>query len=58
MKPPLKEIWALLTIAGVIVVVFFAYAQQEQRGQTSYLPVDIKEPFASKGERQFLGTTN
>jgi len=42
----------------VIVVVFFAYAQQEQRGQTSYLPVDIKEPFASKGEREFLGTTN
>ncbi len=35
MKPPLK--WALLTIAGVIVVVCFAYAQQEQRGQTSYL---------------------
>ena len=24
-----------------------AYAQQEQRGATSYLPVDIKESFAS-----------
>jgi len=27
MEPPLKKIWALPTIAGVIVVVCFAYAQ-------------------------------
>ena len=41
-----KTIWALLTTAS-LVVGGLAYAQQEQRGATSYLPVDIKEPFAS-----------
>ncbi len=46
MKPTTK-IGATLTVVGVIVLVCLAYAQQEQRGQTSYMPVDIKETFAS-----------
>jgi cytochrome c peroxidase len=37
----------VLAIAGVLVRFNLAYAQQEQRGQTSYAPVDIKESFAS-----------
>src|SRR5436853_7542618 len=44
---PTKKICATLTVVGVIVLVCLAYAQQEQRGQTSYMPVDIKETFAS-----------
>ena len=47
MQLPTRKIWATLTVVGVIALVCFAYAQQEQRGQTSYMPVDIKEPFAS-----------
>src|SRR5437870_8756770 len=46
MKPTTK-IGATLAVVGVIVLVCLAYAQQEQRGQTSYMPVDIKETFAS-----------
>ncbi len=42
-----KTIWALLAMANVAAGVGLAYAQQEQRGETSYAPVDIKEPFAS-----------
>ena len=44
---PTRKICAALTVVGVIVLVCLAYAQQEQRGQTSYMPVDIKETFAS-----------
>jgi cytochrome c peroxidase len=47
MKLKTRKIWATLTVVGVIVFVCLAYAQQEQRGQTSYMPVDIKETFAS-----------
>ena len=47
MKLTTRKIWATLTVVGVIVFVCLAYAQQEQRGQTSYMPVDIKETFAS-----------
>jgi cytochrome c peroxidase len=42
-----KRIGALLATACVLGVIGLAYAQQEQRGATSYAPVDIKEPFAS-----------
>ncbi|MGD0289893.1 MAG: cytochrome B6 [Candidatus Binataceae bacterium] len=42
-----RGLWAVLAIAAVLVGVNLAYAQQEQRGQTSYAPVDIKESFAS-----------
>jgi len=47
MKLTTRKIWATLTVVGVIVLVCLAYAQQEQRGQTSYMPVDIKETFAA-----------
>ena len=42
-----KTIWTLLTTASVVGGLSLAYAQQEQRGATSYAPVDVKEPFAS-----------
>jgi cytochrome c peroxidase len=42
-----KTIWGLLTTASVVGGLSLAYAQQDQRGATSYLPVDIKESFAS-----------
>jgi cytochrome c peroxidase len=42
-----KKIWALLATAGLVSGLSVAYAQQEQRGATSYMPVDIKEAFAS-----------
>jgi cytochrome c peroxidase len=45
--PVSRRLWAVLAIAGVLVRLNLAYAQQEQRGQTSYAPVDIKESFAS-----------
>src|ERR1700733_6914330 len=33
--------------AGVILAVGVAYAQQGPRGKTSYMPVDIAEPFSA-----------
>lgn len=42
-----KAILALLATTSVVVGLSLAYAQQNQPGATSYLPVDIKEPFAS-----------
>src|SRR6267143_1469898 len=42
-----KSIWAMLLVFGMVVGACVAYAQQAQRGQTSYMPVGIKEPFAS-----------
>jgi hypothetical protein len=35
------------TVAGVILAFGFAYAQQGPRGKTSYMPVDITEPFSA-----------
>ncbi|NUJ82028.1 cytochrome B6 [Methylocystis sp. FS] len=40
-------IWALLAMASIVGSLSLAYAQQDPRGATSYLPVDIKESFAS-----------
>ena len=42
-----KRIGAFLATAAVLGGIGFAYAQQDQRGATSYAPIDIKEPFAS-----------
>ena len=42
-----KWIGALLVTTSILGGLGLAYAQQEQRGATSYAPVDIKEPFAS-----------
>ena len=46
---PAGRYWLLLTTVGALVAgLTLAHAQQEpQRGATSYMPVDIKEPFAS-----------
>ncbi len=45
--PKRKWSWILLTTATALASFTFAYAQDVQRGATSYMPVDIKEPFAS-----------
>ena len=42
-----KTIRALLLTTIIVGGLSLAYAQQEQRGATSYMPVDIKESFAS-----------
>ena len=48
MKPPRgKGFWILLATAGLLVGLNLAHAQQDQRGQTSYMKVDITEPFAA-----------
>jgi cytochrome c peroxidase len=46
-----KRIGALLATTSILGGVGLAYAQQEQRGATSYAPVDIREPFASIAAR-------
>ena len=43
----IKRIGVLLVVAGLFVFLKLAYAQQEQRGQTSYMKVDSTESFAS-----------
>jgi cytochrome c peroxidase len=42
-----KTIRAFLLTVSIVGGLSLAYAQHEQRGATSYLPVDIKESFAS-----------
>jgi cytochrome c peroxidase len=46
---PAGRFWLLLTTAGALAAgLTLAHAQQEpRRGATSYMPVDIKEPFAT-----------
>jgi hypothetical protein len=42
--------WRLLAgvaATGVLVALGFTYAQQPPRGKSSYMPVDIAEPFSS-----------
>src|SRR5439155_8323249 len=47
MKLPCSKVMlALMVSCSVLIGVGFAYSQQV-RGTTSYMPVDIKEPFAS-----------
>ena len=42
-----RRLWTILAIAAALVGVNLAHGQQQQRGETSYAPVDIKETFAS-----------
>jgi len=42
-----KRIWLLFVISGLFVFLNLAYAQQKQRGQTSYTKVNITESFPS-----------
>src|SRR5258707_12209464 len=43
----IKRVGLLLVVAGLFVFLKLGYAQQEQRGQTSYMKVDSTESFAS-----------
>ena len=45
--PASRGLWAVLAIAAVLVGSKLAYAQQEQRGKSSYMPVDITQSFKS-----------
>jgi cytochrome c peroxidase len=42
-----RRLWTVLATAGALLCLNLAYGQQQQRGETSYAPVDIKETFAS-----------
>src|SRR5467141_2651514 len=42
-----RQLLAGAATAGVILAVGVAYAQQGPRGKTSYMPVDITEPFSA-----------
>jgi cytochrome c peroxidase len=46
-RQPSKSALVLVVIAGMFAALSIAYAQQQQRGQTSYAKVDITESFAS-----------
>jgi hypothetical protein len=43
--PKMRTIGAMSAVLGALVNVCLAHSQE--RGQTSYMPVDIKESFAS-----------
>ncbi|SKA11377.1 Cytochrome c peroxidase [Enhydrobacter aerosaccus] len=45
--PKSKLLWLSLTTATALATFAIASAQDAQRGATSYMPVDIKEPFAA-----------
>ena len=42
-----RKLLAGSAAAAVMIAVGFAYAQQAPRGKTSYMPVDITEPFSA-----------
>jgi hypothetical protein len=42
-----KKIWLIFVIARLLLFLNLLHAQQEQRGQTSYMKVDSTESFAS-----------
>ncbi len=46
-RPESHTRWAALVLAGLLLMFSRADAQQAERGQSSYMPVDITEPFAS-----------
>jgi len=48
-RPPRRTAWTVLAIAASAAIAGYTHAQQqpEPRGKTSYMPVDIAEPFAS-----------
>ena len=43
-----RKLLAGVATAAVIVALGSAYAQQGPRGKTSYMPIDITEPFSSR----------
>jgi cytochrome c peroxidase len=46
-RPTIRTVWTILGLAASAAVAGYAYAQVEPRGKTSYMPVDITEPFAT-----------
>src|SRR5882672_454947 len=42
-----RKLLAGVAATGVVIAFSFAYAQQGPRGKSSYMPVDITEPFSS-----------
>src|SRR5215831_12727623 len=42
-----RKRWATLLLFGVVLTFGYALAQQGERGQSSYMPVDITESFSS-----------
>jgi hypothetical protein len=45
-RPKRMTRWVILSLTGVILAFGYAGAQQDGRGQSSYMPVDITESFA------------
>ena len=45
--PKRKGTWIVLTTAAALVSLTLAHAQQAPRGKSSYMPVDITEPFSA-----------
>jgi hypothetical protein len=43
----MKKTRVLAGVAACVVAFSFAYAQQGPRGKSSYMPVDITEPFSA-----------
>jgi cytochrome c peroxidase len=46
-RPSNRKLWTAVTLAVVTVALGSAYAQQGPRGKSSYLPVEITEPFSA-----------
>jgi cytochrome c peroxidase len=47
-RPTLRTACSILALAGAVAIAGYAFAQQAApRGKTSYLPVDLTEPFAA-----------
>jgi cytochrome c peroxidase len=48
MRPTRRTAWIISALAAATLAAGYTYAQQaEPRGKTSYMPIDIVEPFAS-----------
>jgi len=47
MIPPSRARWIIVSFTVLILAFGYAYAQQGERRQSSYMPVDITESFAS-----------
>ena len=45
-RPKRVTRWVVLSLTGLVLVFGHADAQQADRGQSSYMPVDITESFA------------
>jgi hypothetical protein len=53
----INRIWLLSVIAGLLVFLNLAHALQEQRGQTSYMKVDVLNERSDLSDRPAQGVT-